>query len=128
MVWLVCFPGVLELPLLLSSSNSLPVSLPRTDGSALRRGGNAAPDSRGDGNNAARPSDAVQARVLAQAPLPARAVPLRNASDFAQSIADEQNLSRGQSLALGSYLQTQALVQERDDSGRELLVGVDTYA
>ena len=56
-----------------------------------------------------------------------RNISSQTGSALALALAEEQNLSRQQSLALGSYLQTQSLAPQSQNAGSELIVGVDTF-
>lgn len=62
-----------------------------------------------------------------QRPDPLVAAPRRSDSARALLLAEEQNLTRNESLALSSYAATEALAAAGESDGRELLVGIDLF-
>ncbi|MBT8139417.1 MAG: hypothetical protein KJP25_06600 [Gammaproteobacteria bacterium] len=107
------------MPLPLANATALPASLPRAEPGLAREQSNAKKQSAVLHDEASKPQ-----RLPNKDSTPAQ--PSLNA--LALALAEDQNLSRQQSLALGSYLQAQSLSVEPVESGRELLVGVDTFA
>ncbi|MGB5324808.1 MAG: hypothetical protein WBN40_05205 [Pseudomonadales bacterium] len=128
------------MPLSLTSSVNEPLSLPAKAaaqtalrGAAIGPGSAAARrvvDASGAGDGAGR-SQRQREDARSNRPEPRaareRTIPLQSGSALALVLAEEQNLSRRQSLALGSYLQTQALAPRLQNTGSELIVGVDTF-